>query len=120
MWIGAGGGVWVVKSRRGAEKLRNVLSMIAWMVLWVALGVWTAIGESLSRSMYLTIQEFLCAALLAQVVLCNQTRLAAFFRSRWLRYLGAISYYLYLWQQLFLVTLTPPWVILRDLSRYLN
>ncbi len=113
--IGAAVVLWLVNSQRAAEKLRNVLSMVPWMVLWVALGVWTAMGESLSRSMYLTIQEVLCAAALAQVVLCNQTRLAAFFRSRWLRYLGAISYSLYLWQQLFAVTYTPSWGLLREL-----
>jgi len=113
--IGAAVVLWLVHSPRGAEKLRNILSTIPWIVLWAALGVWTAIGESLSRSMYLTIQEFLCAALLAQVVLCNQTRLAALFRSRLLRYFGAISYSLYLWQQLFLVTRTPSWGLLREL-----
>jgi|SRR5882762_7866774 len=111
--IGAAVVLWLVHSPRGAEKLRNILSAIPWIVLWAALGVWTAMGESLSRSMYLTIQEFLCAALLAQVVLCNQTRLAALFRSRLLRYFGAISYSLYLWQQLFLVTNTPSWGLLR-------
>src|SRR5882762_3159330 len=113
--IGAAVVLWLVSSQRAEEKLRNALSMIPWMVLWAALGVWTAMGESLSRSMYLTIQELLCAAALAQVVLCNQTRLAAFFRSRWLRYLGAISYSLYLWQQLFVVTYTPSWGLLREL-----
>jgi len=113
--IGAAVLLWLVNSPRAADKLRSVLSTIPWMVLWVALGAWTAIGESLSRTMYLTIQEFLCAAVLAQVVLCNQTRVAAFFGSRWLRYLGAISYPLYLWQQLFLVTYMPSWGPLREL-----
>src|SRR5260221_8176912 len=112
--MGAAVVVWLVNSPRAEEKLRNVLSTIPWMALWAALGAWTAIGESLSRTMYLTIQEFLCAAVLAQVVLWNQTRVAAFFGSRWLRYLGAISYSLYLWQQLFLVTHTPSWGPLRE------
>jgi peptidoglycan/LPS O-acetylase OafA/YrhL len=67
------------------------------------------------RSLYLTIQELLVTAVLAQVVLYKKTLFAAFFRSRVLRYFGAISYSLYLWQQLFLVTRVPSWGRLRDL-----
>jgi peptidoglycan/LPS O-acetylase OafA/YrhL len=56
----------------------------------------------------------LVTAVLAQVVLYKKTLFAAFFRSV-LRYFGAISYSLYLWQQLFIVTRVPSWGGLRDL-----
>lgn len=43
---------------------------------------WTMAGERVGRSLYLSIQELLVTAVLAQVVLCRKTLFAAFFRSR--------------------------------------
>lgn len=54
-------------------------------------------------------------AALAQIVLCERSLGAAICRSRVLRDFGSISYSLYLWQQLFLVTSTPSWERFREL-----
>jgi peptidoglycan/LPS O-acetylase OafA/YrhL len=113
--VGAALILWLVSSPRGVQALRKLSSTVPAIVLWGGLLIWTALGEKASRAAYLTVQEILVTAVLAQIVLCNRTVLAAVFRTRLLRYLGAISYSLYLWQQLFLVTYTPSWGRLRDL-----
>jgi len=89
--------------------------MVPAAVLWSALLLWTALAEGLSHPFYLTVQELLVAAALAQVVVTGSKWIAAIFRWRPLRYCGAISYSLYLWQQLFLVTAMPSWGPLRRL-----
>jgi len=77
---------------RATELLSRIFSVIPGVVLWAGLFTWTMAGERVGRSLYLTIQELLATAVLAQVVLYKKTLFAAFFRSRVLRYFGAISY----------------------------
>ena len=113
--IGAALVLWLVSSPRTVEMLRKVLGTLPALLLWGGLATWTAIGESLSRALYISVQEILVTVALAQIVLCGGTLLGALFRSKLLRYVGAISYSLYLWQQLFLVTNAPSWGPLRKI-----
>ena len=113
--IGACLVLWLASSSRAVRLLKRCLSLVPSLILWGSLLIWTAIGESLSRALYLSVQELLVTLALAQVVLCERTLFATLFRSRVLRYFGAISYSLYLWQQLFLVTAVPSWGVLRKL-----
>jgi peptidoglycan/LPS O-acetylase OafA/YrhL len=112
--IGACLVLWLASSPRALVLGRKLLSIVPPVVLWGALLCWTALGEDLTHALYLSIQEILVAIVLAQLVLCNYTKYAAIFRSGALRYLGTISYSLYLWQQLFLVTSVPSWGPLRE------
>jgi peptidoglycan/LPS O-acetylase OafA/YrhL len=113
--IGASLVLWLASSARAKALLTRILSTVPTIVLWGGLISWTMMGESVSRALYLSAQELLVTAVLSQIVLCKKTLIAAFFRSRLLGYFGAISYSLYLWQQLFLVTSVPSWGRLRDL-----
>jgi peptidoglycan/LPS O-acetylase OafA/YrhL len=72
-------------------------------------------AESYTHAWYISIQEILVVLCLAQVVLCNRGALGKFMRLPALRYCGTISYSLYLWQQMFLVTSVPSWGPLRQL-----
>jgi peptidoglycan/LPS O-acetylase OafA/YrhL len=113
--IGACLVLWLSTSPRAVEVLKKWLARIPAVLLWSGLLLWTVFAESLSHAFYLTVQEFLVAAALAQIVLSESEWLRAIFRWRPLRYCGAISYSLYLWQQLFLVTAVPSWGALRRL-----
>src|ERR1700735_869524 len=82
-------------------------------LLWSALLWWTFFGESISRPLYLSIQMVLIACLLGQLVLAERGWSLTLFRQPSMCYVGKISYSLYLWQQIFLVTKIPNWGVLR-------
>jgi peptidoglycan/LPS O-acetylase OafA/YrhL len=75
-----------------------------------ALMGWSLFGEQLSRPLFITLQTILAASLLFSVIQGGSlTR--GFFSLSWLRWLGGISYSLYLWQQIFTVTaLSLGWI----------
>jgi peptidoglycan/LPS O-acetylase OafA/YrhL len=64
---------------------------------------WCAYGEILFRPLYITGQTILSVTLLWTVV-AGPVAVRTGFSLGWLRWLGDISYSLYLWQQIFLVT----------------
>lgn len=105
--------LWVSTSARAVSLLSRMLSKIPALLLWLVLVVWTMFAESWTHAWYLSIQELLVTLCLAQVVLHNRGALGKFMRLPALRYCGTISYSLYLWQQLFLVTAVPSWGPLR-------
>lgn len=113
--IGACLVLWLSSSSRAVASLTRLLERIPSLLLWAALLAWTMFAEDYTRPVYLSVQELLVVAALAQVVLCNNGFLGRIFRVRALRYCGAISYSVYLWQQLFLVTSVPSWGFLRRL-----
>jgi peptidoglycan/LPS O-acetylase OafA/YrhL len=80
---------------------------------WCLLFLWTAWGESLSHTFYITLQMIIAALVLCQLILVPKGGIFALFCSAWLRYCGKISYSLYLWQQLFLVVKDPSWGLVR-------
>jgi peptidoglycan/LPS O-acetylase OafA/YrhL len=57
----------------------------------------------------------LIVAVLGQLSIDESSWSQRIFRQSSVRYIGKISYSLYLWQQLFLVTKQPRWGILRHL-----
>ncbi len=83
-------------------------------VIWFLLLAWSLVGESISRPLYLTIQMILVTALLGQLVVSKSLVSQKLFSHPTIRYVGKISYSVYLWQQLFLVTKHPGWGILRE------
>lgn len=113
--IGACVVLWLSSSLRASAVLKKWLSRVPAAILWSGLLLWSALAEDFSRALYLTVQEVLVAVVLTQLVLSDDKWLGTIFRWRPLRYCGAISYSLYLWQQLFLVTAVPSWGSLRRL-----
>jgi peptidoglycan/LPS O-acetylase OafA/YrhL len=74
--------------------------------VWLVVLAWTLIGESISRELYLTGQMVGAAWILFRSI--TATRFA-FLTSAPLRFVGNISYSLYLWQQVFLEVKSPSW-----------
>jgi peptidoglycan/LPS O-acetylase OafA/YrhL len=101
--------LWLSSSARAVSFLTRVLSRIPALLLWSILFVWTMFAESWTHAWHLSIQEGLVALCLGQVVLHTHGALGKFMRLSALRYCGTISYSLYLWQQMFLVTSVPSW-----------
>jgi peptidoglycan/LPS O-acetylase OafA/YrhL len=92
-----------------AERFRSIVQRIPHGLLWVVLLFWSAFGQSYKYSLYQSIQLLLAALLLGQVVLGQGRWSQAFFRHPALRFVGKLSYPLYLWQQLFLLARPPSW-----------
>jgi len=61
----------------------------------------------------LSLETLVCTALLARLLSAKATGLQFILRQRPLTFIGRISYSIYLWQQLFIVTKTPDWGWLR-------
>jgi peptidoglycan/LPS O-acetylase OafA/YrhL len=76
-----------------------------WAFILSAAGLlsWSLYGEQLSRPLFITLQTILAAALLFSVVKGGPL-VRGLLSLSWLRWLGGISYSLYLWQQIFTVT----------------
>ena len=66
-----------------------------------------------SSPLYITVQTSMAGLVLCQLALSCNKRLIAVFSNPALRFLGKVSYSLYLWQQLFLVVKSPPWGVAR-------
>jgi peptidoglycan/LPS O-acetylase OafA/YrhL len=77
--------------------------------------LWATLGETLSRALHITVSEILAAIALTHVVPSPGSLMAKFCRNHCLRYLGTISYSLYLWQDLFISTEPPSWGVFREL-----
>jgi len=78
-------------------------------LLWVVLLLWSAFGGNYKHSLYQSIQLLLAALLLAKLVLGQGRWSQAFFRHPVLRFMGKLSYSLYLWQELFLLARPLSW-----------
>ncbi len=78
-----------------------------WAFILSAAGLtsWSLYGEQVSRSLFITLQTLLAGALLYSVV-NGGPLVRALLSLSWLRWLGGVSYSLYLWQQIFTVS-TP-------------
>lgn len=112
--IGACLAVGFATNARFLEGARKMIKMIPAIALWISLTLWSYYGEGVSRSLFLTIQMILIATIVCQLVLDGSPLSRAFFGNRVLCYFGKISYALYLWQQIFMVTKVPSWGVLRQ------
>lgn len=111
--IGALVALWLGASGETLRRAREVARGCSPGVLWGAVAIWALIGERTSRPLHITISEVLVTAVLAQVVLAPGSWVGVILRHRWLRYLGTISYSVYLWQELFVTADSPTWGLLR-------
>ncbi len=68
-----------------------------------ALAAWSFWGESVSRPFFITLQTILAASFLFSVIQGGPL-VRGLLSARWLRWLGGVSYSLYLWQQIFTVS----------------
>jgi peptidoglycan/LPS O-acetylase OafA/YrhL len=96
-----------------STRLVRIVSGVPNVVSWGSLLAWTAFGEQLSHTLYITVQMIFGAFVFSQLIISTRGKAFALFSSGWLRYCGKISYSLYLWQQLFLVVKYPAWGVLR-------
>jgi peptidoglycan/LPS O-acetylase OafA/YrhL len=92
---------------------RKISRVVPAGLLWIVLISWTIWGNSICNPMYLTLQMLLIVTLLAQLVLRDRGFTFQLFSNPVSRYLGRISYSLYLWQELFLVLESPSWGVLK-------
>jgi peptidoglycan/LPS O-acetylase OafA/YrhL len=91
----------------GFSSLTRWATHPAWVVPFLTF--WTLDGDVQPLwSVYLTVQTALVACLVFHVVAFPDSVIGRVLRLRWLRFVGLISYSLYLWQQLFL-TNVPRW-----------
>ena len=103
----------LAKGGRFLQLARKISGVVPAGLLWMALVSWTVWGQSICNPLYLTLQMILIAVLLAQLVLTDRGFTFQLFSNPVSRYLGRISFSLYLWQELFLVLESPSWGVLR-------
>jgi len=86
------------------------------LVVMPALLLWSQFSERVPalRPVHLTVQLLLAATLLLYIVVFPNSMTARAMTLRPLRFLGRISYSLYLWQQMFLMTHDPSWGLIRE------
>jgi peptidoglycan/LPS O-acetylase OafA/YrhL len=110
-------GCWLAAcfSRMGPQEKKRVGSRIGLVPLLVCLAIlliWTMTAEQLAKPVFITVQMALTLVVFTNVILATSRAADRILRMGWLRFLGKISYGLYLWQQLFLVNQNPGWGIL--------
>jgi peptidoglycan/LPS O-acetylase OafA/YrhL len=83
--------------------------------LLAVLLLWTVYGAEIKalKPIYLTSQVWLIFLILTKLISGSNSVFCKILKNRILRWLGLISYSLYLWQQIFLSTNTPSWGIIR-------
>jgi len=91
------------------DYIRSIMRGLPVGFLWVALLVWSMIGTRFNYCFFQSIQLILAIVLLAQLVVGEGRWSQRVFRHPGLRYLGKISYALYLWQQLFTLARPASW-----------
>lgn len=85
-----------------------------WVWAFCAAG-YLAIQAVFRRHYYTILESALLALLVTATVLRPNTRIGKLLELPWVRWIGRLSYSLYLWQQLFLVPgANPPWVRLQS------
>jgi peptidoglycan/LPS O-acetylase OafA/YrhL len=105
---------------RGPKKPSRFTSLARWGThpIWVVpfLLCWTIYFEKLPfLSVYLTIQTVFICCLVFHVILFPASVTGGLLRMRWLRFVGLVSYALYLWNQLFISVSLPDWGFIRKM-----
>jgi len=101
-------------SENFARVARWITQPVPIVAVWIAAMCWLEFGEDYSRPLFITIQTYLAVLILFQLLFCDSRVYLTIMSHDSIRYLGRISYSLYLWQQVFLVTKTPSWGLLRE------
>ena len=83
-----------------AAKFRRLLNLKVWAACAVA---YVSIPIFYRHHYYTILESLLLAAVVSATVVNHDTFVAKFLELQWLRWIGRLSYSLYLWQQLFLV-----------------
>ena len=105
---------------RRKRRPQQFSTLVRWLThpVWVipVLTWWTlACDVGAFRSVYLSVQTVLVLSLVFHVIAFQDSKVSQSMRARWLRFVGLISYSLYLWQQPFLVVNEPSWGVIRKL-----
>lgn len=100
----------ITSSRAALAALRvgNALVVVPIAIAWT---IWQNIVQTERGVLLLPVQTALAALLVASVAWTSGGAARALLASRPMVYVGKLSYSLYLWQQLFLVTRYPEWGI---------
>jgi len=110
LWIGCALALWVADGSGSRTWLIRIPTS-AWLL---ALLAWSLVANVGSLApVYQTVEMVLAAGLLLRLRLAPDGWVGWFLQTGFMRLLGKLSYSLYLWQQLFLVTHTPEWGVLR-------
>lgn len=97
---------------RWRERLLRVLGMWGWVACAVG---YLSLQLYYRHHYYTLLESVLLAAMVAATVMHPQTLIGKFLELGWMRWLGRLSYSLYLWQQLFLVPGAKyPWSLLQS------
>ncbi len=94
-------------------RVARLAAAISPALVWAVLLIWTVAVGRFFPTASLTVQTVLCAIVLGQLILSPRPILSAIFTNPILRYLGRISYGLYLWQQLFADNPGAHWGVLQ-------
>jgi len=90
-----------------------VLRFVPAIAFWAILVIWAQWAETISATWYLTIQGFLSALVVSQLIFVPGRGLLTIFCNPIMRHLGKISYGLYLWQQLFEANPNSHWGVVQ-------
>ncbi len=104
---------------RRPEQSNQFAPLVRWVThpIWIGplLIFWTLYCDIPPLwSVYLTVQTALVCGLVFNAIAFPDTVLGRVLRRRWIGFVGLISYSLYLWQQVFLVTNDPDWGLVRE------
>jgi peptidoglycan/LPS O-acetylase OafA/YrhL len=91
-----------------SEQFQSMFKRIPTALIWGLVCVWTLIGQTLSSPMYITVQMLGVTWLLFRAISAETSGILT---ASPLKFLGKLSYSLYLWQQIFLVTTFQQWGI---------
>jgi peptidoglycan/LPS O-acetylase OafA/YrhL len=85
------------------------------IIVTIVLLLWTLLAYKIPGSLpiYITAQLWLAALLFCLLIAEDNSQFAKALSAPVLIWFGKISYSLYLWQQLFIVTKSPPWGLIR-------
>jgi len=88
------------------DKILAAIKSIPIGIVWLLVFGWTLVGESVAPPVYVTVQMIGAIWILFRAVTGNAFHILTL---QPLRFLGKVSYSLYLWQQIFLFVKYPGW-----------
>jgi peptidoglycan/LPS O-acetylase OafA/YrhL len=104
----------LVEKSDWAARVAGIARPVGVIATWIVSIWWLEFGGDYSRPLYITIQTYLAVLILFQLLLSDSSVYLRIMSHDSMRYMGKISYSLYLWQQIFLATKAPSWGMLRE------